>query len=276
METRKVYRAFRSYFPRIPAADALKVAREVNAGAFDYSERQKARFDLSPGRTVFWRPTEYPRHGAVYGPRLEDERGRRTSERFVESTERAGLRFVGHADELAGRAVDHTGWYTDDDGICETYRGAVWQLPARDGSAVYVAGYSDPNNAGAALIDFDPIYGAPDDYDGNDAKRDAAMRADDVARIHAERERDYRRLWDAAQRVRDLRESIASARAEHSELASELRAVRAEFPTIEAPRACQALRLQLANLRARVREYRREIAELIDNYGADILADKYA
>src|SRR5690606_33547786 len=110
----------------------------------------------------------------------------------------------------------HKGWYTDPEGfVDEVYRGAVWQLPARGGQCLYVAGFADPNNDGAALIDFDTIRGEPDD---DDAKAEAAYRADDIARIHAEREREHEEKWRAAQRVRDLLEDICDARRQHAAL----------------------------------------------------------
>src|SRR5690554_4252161 len=104
------------------------------------------------------------RNTKLFGAWLTDARGRQTSERWCEDTAAAGLRFVGFADELVQfGAIDHKGWYTDPDGFGEVYRGAVWQLPARNGQCLYVAGFVDPCNEGAALIDFDPICGTPGD-----------------------------------------------------------------------------------------------------------------
>lgn len=183
----------------------------------------------------------------LFGAWLTDARGRQTSERWCEDTENAGLRFVGFADELAPHAIKHKGWYTDPDGFDgEVYRGAVWQLPARGGQCIYVAGFADPNNEGAALIDFEPIL----------TISKAAYRADDTARIHAEREREYQQeKWRAAQRVRDLLEDICDARRAHTAL------IRAIW-TGERDDAIGA-RLR-AECRDAVRKARREIEAITD------------
>jgi len=176
----------------------------------------------------------------------------------------AGLRFVGFADELAPRTIQHKGWYTHpyDDG--EVYRGAVWQLPARNGECLYVAGFIDPYNDSAALIDFDTIRGEPDD---DKIKAEAAYRADAIARIHAEHEREYQEKWEAARRVRDLLEDICDARRQHTAL------IRAIW-TGERDDAIGA-RLRAA-CRDSVRRARREIAAILAEYGDEIMSDEYA
>jgi len=66
--------------------------------------------------------------------------------RWVEDT--AHLRRVGYADEIAD--IRHTGWFTDDFQE-ETYRGVVFRLTKLRG---YLVGYEDPNNDGAARLQF--------------------------------------------------------------------------------------------------------------------------
>lgn len=192
----------------------------------------------------------------LFGPWLTDTRGQQTTERWCEDTEDAGLRFVGFADELAPR-IKHKGWYTDPEGFGEVYRGAVWQLPARNGECLYVAGFADPNNDGAALIDFEPFYD----------EIEAAYRADETARIHAGHEREYQEKWQAAQRVRDLLEDICDARREHTAL------IRAIW-TGERDDAIGA-RLR-EDCREAVRKARREIADTLAVYGDEITSDEYA
>ncbi len=65
--------------------------------------------------------------------------------RWAEDPASIGLRFVGFADELVGRGrgIEHRGWYTDCDGLGETLRGAVYQLPGRKGRARYLAAYRE-------------------------------------------------------------------------------------------------------------------------------------
>src|SRR5690606_18409162 len=149
------------------------------------------------------------------------------------------------------------------EGIGDVYRGAVWQLPARNGQCLYVAGFADPCNKGAALIDFDPIYGTP----GDGSETEAAYRADEIARIHAEREREYQEKWQAAQRVRDWLEDICAARRQHTAL------IRAIW-TGERDDAIGA-RLRAA-CRATVRKARRKIADTLAAYGDDIMSNEYA
>lgn len=262
MDAKRLYLAFRSRFPSTSAREALRVAR-LGARPRLPTERYSAqRIDGKFGR---WWPTEYRRNPRtpLFGPWLTDTRGRQTSERWCEDTADAGLRFVGFADELAPRYVMHKGWYTDPDGFSgEVYRGAVWQLPARNGECLYVAGFVDPNNEGAALIDFDTIRGEPDDI-----ATEAAYRADDIARIHAEREREHQEKWQAAQRVRDLFEDICDARRQHTAL------IRAIW-TGERDDAI-GVRLR-ADCRESVRRARREIADILAAYGDEIMSDAYA
>src|SRR5690606_9843007 len=132
-------------FPWTSAQEALRVAR-LGARPRLPTERYDAR--RIDGKFARWLPTEYRRNprAPLFGPWLTDSRGRQTSERWCEDTKDAGLRFVGFADELAPRAIMHKGWYANLDGSGEVYRGAVWQLPARGGQCIYVAGFPDPNN----------------------------------------------------------------------------------------------------------------------------------
>lgn len=263
MDTKRLYLAFRSRFPMTSAQEALRVARLGERPSFPTERYSGRRID---GKLARWLPTEY-RHNPrtpLFGPWLTDSRGRKTTERWCEDTVDAGLRFVGFADELAPRAIQHKGWYTDPDGFGEVYRGAVWQLPARNGECLYVAGLPDPYSEGAALIDFDPIYGEP-----NDAGLGlyAAHRADDIARVHAEREREYQEKWQAAQHVRSLLEDICDARRQHTAL------IRAIW-TGERDDATGA-RLRAA-CRDSVRRARREIADILAAYGDEIMSGEYA
>lgn len=269
------YLATRAHYRNAPACDVLAALRDADAAA---------RLRIKPRD---WPPCN------PYNPRISrrvgySQREVLSTERWIENTSRAGLRFVGYADELAGargwfRGIDHAGWYLDGEfpDSSETYRGAVWQLPARGGCAVYVGGYSDPFNDGAALIDFEPIHGERVDYydDDGDAKREAAHAADSIAARDAETEREYRYRWNAAQRVRDLREDIAAERERHSLLVAGLRESRRVHAAkgIEPPALlCAELFDRLESIRERVRDLAREIRETVDTYGDEILTDEYA
>lgn len=263
MDTKRLYLAFRARFPLTSAREALRVARLGARPRLPTEPYVAQRIDGNFGR---WWPTEYRRdpRTPIFGAWLTDSRGRRTSERWCEDTVDAGLRFVGFADELAPRSIQHKGWYTHPYDSGEVYRGAVWQLPARNGECLYVAGFVDPYNEGAALIDFDTIRGEPDN---DDIKAKAAYRADAIARIHAEHEREYQEKWEAARRVRDLLEDICDARRQHTAL------IRAIW-TGERDDAIGA-RLRAA-CRDSVRRARREIADILAAYGDEIMSDEYA
>lgn len=138
------------------------------------------------------RNQRFPRSGTVYNPRIDNERGQPSERRWVEDTARAGLRFVQYADEILPH-LGHKGYFTTDELGGEVLRGAVWQLPARHGKCVYVYGYEDACNEGAALIDFQYT----------DDLQDAARWADSRARHDAEQEREAFQEDQAEQRAQE-------------------------------------------------------------------------
>lgn len=151
-----------------------------------------------------------------------ETRARRDAEgmAWIENPAGAGLRFVGYADELAG--LSHRGWYTDPDGIDGTVaRGAVYQLPARNGRAQYVPAMCDPHNGGPALFDFPNIHIGEKGGDRVDAygpASDCAIAADSIAENYAERELEYQTAWRAGADYADKGEEMASLRERAREL----------------------------------------------------------
>lgn len=160
--------------------------------------------------------------------------------RWIENTDQAGLRFVGFADEI-DRSIQHTGWYTDEDGCAETLRGAVWQLPGRNGVPLFVAGYCDPHNHGAARICFDVIEGERpewvpprngwsgywsycDSATDHDGCREAARQADGIAEIAAESEREWR---ETSYKAMDAHEMLAEAVSHGKDAIEAIRCARA-------------------------------------------------
>lgn len=149
---------------------------------------------------------------------------------YVEKPESAGLRHVGNVEaECGGRngyfsKRDSCGWYTDPHGF--TYRdgtglcwGVVYQLPARDGKARFVAGYQFGGTDDGPCIDFGTIYEEDrragyysEDAADLDAARDAAYAADSMAQRAAEDERDYQTAWQAGSRYSDCLEELAENR----------------------------------------------------------------
>lgn len=148
-----------------------------------------------------YRLEQLKKRHVIYGPRFDAPACNHA--RFVENASRA-LRFVGYADQLSTRIM-HTGWWPDDQGELDTIRGVVYRLP--HGKFAY--GYADPINEDCAMLCFD---------DDADNAEEAALYADEIARIAAEHERDYQRKWLAAERVRCLRELVRAARADHTAL----------------------------------------------------------
>lgn len=150
---------------------------------------------------------------------------------WCEDVHEIGLRFVGYADEIVN--LRHTGWFADNFQD-ETFRGAVWQWPARNGEPRYVAGYGDPNNEGAARLDMTSI---------TDDKTEAAYRADRVAERDAESEREYQEAADAGQYYLELAEEAAEARKAALAILAEAKRARAlgTFPALREA-VCRKLR----------------------------------
>lgn len=193
--------------------------------------------------------------------------------RFVENPAAIGARFVAWADELAPRAIQHSGWYVDEDGSFSPLRAAVYQLPARDGRALYLAGIPDGENA----ADYPPahqptrlcvstlFHGENGGADGcvDDDARDAALFGDSCAELMAEKERDYSAAYNAGARYADAGAEIAEERKGALALAAELRKARragaADYPAI-----CAKIRADIAGAWRRIGALREKRAELRD------------
>lgn len=193
--------------------------------------------------------------------------------RWADDPGAVGLRFVGFADDLVGRGIEHRGWYTDADGFGEVVRGAVYQLPARDGRARYLAayregsdgrrGWADTAEPGAAAIACREVFETERGGDAVEAVWEAARRADSIAETTAEQQREYNEAWQAAMEWRDLGDSIASARTEARQLVADMRAAIKSGATA-APSICTALRRTLRGLiedAAAMRAEREALAE---------------
>jgi hypothetical protein len=173
--------------------------------------------------------------------------------RWIDSPADHGLRMVGFADKVAPRSVRHTGWFLDDDGISrETARGVVFQLPARDGAARYVAGIADPFNNGPAVVCFDIA----------DDETTAAHWADHLAERYAENERDHRRASNARLRFDELGEEVAQHRRDCLALIREIKARGAAF----GPAICAALRDHVESHIRDIQKARATRGELFSNF----------
>ena len=218
-----------------PAIEAIAAARnDVAAG--------KARFQQSYG----WNPP-FETRGAK-------------AMRWIEKPSECGLRFVGYASDLVD--LRHTGWYVDNDQF-DTAHGVVFQLPARHGKPLFVAGYDDPNNGAANAGG--PV--ALDFGDTTDDQATAARWADRIAEWHAESEREYQAAYSAGDRWAEIGEEIKQVRGEIRAAISQFRKARAFIGDAAGAtynRLCEIIRGDVSDDLEKVRELRAERAKLAE------------
>jgi hypothetical protein len=172
-----------------------------------------------------------------------------------------GWRDVGDSADII--SLRHAGWYSDADGS-ETYRGHVWQLPARDGSPRYVAGYTEDQGGkfgtrAGGYVMLECERGALAFYDD---KEDAARAGDGLAERMAEDAREYSERWQeasghASDRY-DARKDLKNARHAARVVVKALRETK-DATGLDATRAL--LRDELAQRRDAMREALQRIAE---------------
>jgi hypothetical protein len=201
---------------------------------------------------------------------------------YVEIPAAAGLRLVGKVEpeSYGGSGCwmrrDHGGWFTLPHG--ETFKdghgfawGVVFQLPARDGKARFVAGYAyggtDP--AGSATVDFGTIYegerGDNDSWEGakgNRAARKAAYAADALARHAAEEERNYQTAYEAGSEYDERNGVIHGERKRTLQLLAEFRQARAALAGNAYEALCGAIRDKVKASLATIRKARLEREKL--------------
>lgn len=175
------------------------------------------------------------------------------------------LRSLGFVDEMSdegrmrGYCIDHKGWFLDDDFQDEVARGVVFQLPGKNGKPRYIGGVADPCNDGPAILSLE-IF---------DDKTDAAHSADELARIYADNEKDYRRASNAGNHFVELGQEADSLRTRIIQLGAERRALRAKLSPLQFPAACKALADAIRHAYAGIVAAREERAELESNFGRD-------
>lgn len=222
------YRFHRSNYP-CKAIYALPLARHDVANSV---KRYSYRF--------WWQRKPYAAIGAPFAKGL----------RWVDDPESIGFRFVGFADEIArnegySRAIDHKGWFTFPDGDTgEVLRGAVYQLPARNGKPVYFPAYREgsegrkgwQDNAGGAVMDFSDTLERRQVY--YETPWDAAKAADGIAERQAEKSREF---YEADAKARQWDELATEAEECKESARSLIKAIR-ESSGNAAPLVCQTLR----------------------------------
>lgn len=129
-----------------------------------------------------------------------------------------GLRWQ-WADDIAPRAIDHRGWFTDDDIQDDTMRGIVFRLPQQQG---FLYGWSMGEGMIAEITGYEPIG----EYDPSrygdaieQAEHSAALAADDAAKWAAEKERTYNACWRAGEEYVDCLQTAENERAAYRQLA---------------------------------------------------------
>lgn len=228
----------------------------------------QARSDLEDGRKRYGAPEP------GYLSRQDDGKA------HASKPECFGLRHVGdvQAESHGGRDCwnkrsERGGWYTDPHGdvfkdgygLCW---GVVYQLPGRDGKALFVAGYEFGGCDGGPTLDLRTIYtsdpdeAGPWDRDPRDltAAREAARQADDMARRAAEEEREYQTAWQAGRQWADLGAEIALERKSALELLRERRQAKAAGAGL--PAICATIRASVASAWADICEARKKRAKL--------------
>lgn len=163
---------------------------------------------------------------------------------------------IGYADELAPRAVDHQGWYTTEDGDAGTIRGAVLRIrSARFTQYVPAVIWSDCQGHVAHLTDAERVPRGSDEDTHAQAIREAALRADRLAELAAEQDREADHVFRLECTVEDTRETIAQIRAEVSALVAGIRA------SVLAPVLCDHMRAQIRRARRDIHTHLQTLAD---------------
>lgn len=188
--------------------------------------------------------------------------------RWVEHAS-AGLRIKGYADKLGARGIQHTGWFTDDDGTRGTLRGIVYQLPAKDGKPRYIPGYVESEN-------YDETGGArPDFTDIRECEIEAAYAADKLAERAAEKEREYQEAWRAGNDYAEAGEELSQERKATLELIRDMKKTRSTDKHVY-PSICAALQSTVRDNLRTIAQLKAKRATLIDDFSASWRADTFA
>lgn len=240
------YRYWRQTYPRVWATIAFKEAIK------DVVEGRK-RYPHSPGY----------KYGGNWQP-LDSMKPRQSRAYYCDEWPE-GWRLVGRADEVernAGysRSIDHTGWYTRDDGDNgNTIAGYVLRLP----HGRLIPGYRASGWDGVTLYPLDQY----------DDLMECARAADHYAERVAEDERDYNRAWDAGQEAGDADERAKELRREVIQVCSDLRTARREIGhgSEALTRLCGVAREKVADLLEQLQELRQKRDQLRDDVPARLM-----
>lgn len=225
----------------------------------------KARQDVATGKRRYAAPLKpFPAYGAATD-----------GVRCATDDAPSGLRYVGRVQaECGGRngvwdSRDKSGWYSRPDDYDSVVYGVVYQLPARNGQSRFVAGYKFSDDEGGPVLDFSKIHtsdaggtwgGAQDD----DAARDAAYAADNLAKAAAEEEREYQTAWRAGSDYTQEMETVTETRASLRQLLSERRAAMNNPAITDSGyfALCDAIRAQVRSMLGDIYKARETMREL--------------
>lgn len=213
-----------------------------------------ARKDVAENRTRYT-----PSHGAGLGATFAAYGC--AGLRWVENPKALGLRKVGFADELA--RIGHTGWYSREDCDGSLIRGVVYRLAGRGRCALYVAGWADPENDGAACLDFADVRRGEADGDDQSVQREMAREADGIAERCAEAAREHDNAWQSGRRWAELGAEAVDLRTEYRKIRAELREVR-EVCITGVSALCETITARLHRIVVELGNLKSERATLVD------------
>jgi len=272
------------------AVAALRAAREAGADGFNPSDlaaaenvaKNAGRAVENAREAVRARPfplnrSPYPTAGTWQRPDA-DSYGRKRSGRFWFWHGVGGaLRNVADSSDILARHERNGrdgGFCCDPDG--ETFRdgtglvfGVVAQLRAKDGRARFVPGSRFGGQDDAGTFDLSDVYTADgsDDDAAQEARKDAARAANELARLAAEQESAYQEAWRAGSSWANAGETIENARRAALALLAERRAARTLSPAAF-PVLCGVIREKVADLLESIADARKARADLADSiYG---------
>lgn len=267
-----------------PKYEAAAQAVTESVAALDAAERAHAAALKAVAASRLYLPSPAALTWQADATGAAARRGERLA--YVERPESFGLRHVGNveAESHGGRDAfsnrDSCGWYTDPYGdVFKDGTGLVWgvvyQLPARNGCARFVAGYQFGGTDSGPTLDLGNVYtsesgrGLNCSYEGaqgHDDARDAARAADSMAERAAEQEREYQTAWalgnvyaEAAQEARDARTAALA-------LLKERREAKAKAGGL-LPAICAAIRDSVAGHVETIREARDTMAKALEGEG---------
>lgn len=184
---------------------------------------------------------------------------------YMETPESAFRVIAAH--DVPSARIEHTGHYTNSDGESFLGEGLIWgvvaQLAGRDGKARFVAGYQFGQETGATL-DLSRIFESHGE-DSQSARIDAALAADRLAEIAAERERDYQAGSNAGDSWLDCLEQAKAIRAELLAMLAERRAAIRGPMAGQFPALCRALESKARELLADRAELRAKAEQFADS-----------